>query len=127
MKSFAPAREPRGVAGNAEEAEPVGAARARAPRHHHDEVGRVAVRVATSGDVPHGSIVIRRQEGADGYAASFEHCELEKVARVTKDVPEEFMAGDNDVTPAFLDYVRPLVGELPVIGRLADHPVPRRL
>ena len=91
------------------------------------EVGRVAVRVATSGNVPHGSIVIRRQEGADGYAASFEHCELEKVARVTKDVPEEFMAGDNDVTPAFLDYVRPLVGELPVIGRLADHPVPRRL
>jgi hypothetical protein len=24
----------------------------------------------------------------------------------------------NDVTPAFLDYARPLVGPLPVIGRL---------
>ena len=30
------------------------------------------------------------------------------------------IAGDNDITPAFLDYARPLVGDLPRLGRLSD-------
>ena len=92
------------------------------------EVGHAAVRIAASGDVPHGSIVILRGEEDDGsYGPRYDWCPLEKVAGGTKVVPESYLAGSNDVAPAFLDYVRPLAGQLPPIGRLADHPVPRRL
>jgi 6-phosphofructokinase 1 len=87
------------------------------------EVGRTAVRVATAGDTPHGSIVIRRTgSGPDDYGAAFEVTELKSVAKETRDLPEEFLAGDNDVSQAFLDYARPLTGELPVLGRLSDFP-----
>ncbi len=86
------------------------------------EVGRTAVRVALSGDTPHGSIVIRREPGAE-YRSSVEWTALENVAKVTRDLDEEFLLGDNDVAPAFLDYVRPLVGTLPSAGRLSDFPL----
>ncbi len=86
------------------------------------EVGRTAVRVATSGDVPHGSIVITRTSN-DPYESKVECTALENVAKVTRDLDEGFLAGDNDVAPAFLEYVRPLVGSLPTIGRLSDFPV----
>jgi hypothetical protein len=88
-------------------------------------VGRTAVQVATSGEVPHGSIVIRRVPGAR-YAARFEVTELRNVAKETRDLDEGFLAGDNDIAPSFLDYVRPLVGALPAAGRLSDHPLERR-
>jgi ATP-dependent phosphofructokinase / diphosphate-dependent phosphofructokinase len=90
------------------------------------EVGRAAVRVATSDDVPHGSIIIRREGNGSDYRASYDWCPLEKVARETKEMPAEFLRGSNDVSPAFLDYARPLVGDLPPVGRLSDHPVPKR-
>ena len=87
------------------------------------EVGRTAVRVATAGDVPHGSIYIERLgEGAD-YRAAFRCTELKNVAKETRDMPEEFLLGDNDVSQAFLEYVRPLVGKMPRAARLSDHPV----
>jgi 6-phosphofructokinase len=89
------------------------------------EVGRAAVRIATLDEVPHGSVILRRDEGPE-YRISYDWCPLDKVARATKSMPAEFRDGTNGVTPAFLDYVRPLVGELPVHGRLSDHPVPRR-
>lgn len=89
------------------------------------EVGRAAVKIATSGEVPHGSVIIRREEGPE-YAVTYDWCPLEKVARHTKDMPAEFLSGSCHVSPAFLDYVRPLVGPLPTHGRLADHPVPKR-
>lgn len=88
------------------------------------EVGRTAVRVAASGEVPHGSIVITRKPGTT-YEAGFECTELANVAKVTRDLDEVFQNGDRDVAPAFLDYVRPLVGELPRTGRLSDFPVQR--
>ncbi|MEM7309880.1 MAG: 6-phosphofructokinase [Planctomycetota bacterium] len=87
------------------------------------EVGRTAVRVATSGERPHGSIVIERLgEGAD-YRAGFAATELKNVAKETRDLPEEFLAGDNDVSEAFLSYVRPLVGDMPQATRLSDFPL----
>jgi hypothetical protein len=45
------------------------------------------------------------------------------VAQKTRRMDDAMIAGDNDVTQAFLDYARPLVGALPVMGRLSDHPV----
>ena len=64
-----------------------------------------------------GSIVIRRVPGKR-YRASFACVPLEKVAKQTRSVPAEFIADSgNDVTAAFLDYARPLVGRLPVPGK----------
>jgi len=90
-------------------------------------VGRAAVRIAVSGEAPHGSIVIRREGAGGAYRPSYAWCPLEKVARVTRPMPEELLEGDHDVSSAFLDYARPLVGELPEVGRLADYPVPKRV
>jgi len=87
------------------------------------EVGRTAVRIATEGDAPHGSIVIVRQGEGAGYSARFERTELANVAKVTRDLDAGFLSGPNDVDPSFLDYVRPLVGALPEPARLSDYPV----
>jgi len=86
------------------------------------EVGRAAVREALGGR-PHGSIAIRRLgEGAD-YRAGFEAVELSAVAKVTRPLEPRYLAGDQGVTEAFGDYARPLVGPLPVRGRLSFRPV----
>ncbi len=87
------------------------------------EVGRTAVKIATAGEVPHGSIYIQRLGDGAEYSAGFDVTELANVAKETRDVPDEYIAGDNDVAPAFLDYVRPLVGEMPVAARLSDFPL----
>jgi 6-phosphofructokinase 1 len=86
------------------------------------EVGRTAVRVALSDEVPHGSIYIRRAE-SQPYTATFEVTALENVAKVTRDLDEGFLSGTNDIDPSFVDYVRPLVGDLFVPGRLSDFPI----
>jgi 6-phosphofructokinase 1 len=87
------------------------------------EVGRTAARLAVSGEVPHGSVVIERLGQGARYKAGFGHTELKNVAKETRSMPEEFLAGDNDVAPAFLEYVRPLVGVMPRAARLSDFPV----
>ena len=75
--------------------------------------------------MPHGSVVIRREGGPGAYRASYDVTALENVAQKTRTLGPEHLAGDHDVTPAFVDYVRPLVGELPELGRLSDFPAPR--
>ncbi len=90
------------------------------------EVGRTAVRVALKGDRPHGSIVILRDPGAR-YRARYDVTELKNVAKETRPMEQHFLRGDNDVSPEFLEYVRPLVGQLPVSARLSDLPVARKL
>ena len=62
------------------------------------------------------------RESDSPYSISYRATELSNVAKDTKHMPDEFIAGHSDVTPAFLDYVRPLVGELPNPGRLSDFP-----
>lgn len=85
-------------------------------------VGREAVRVALDGAVRHGSIVIRRISDQP-YAVRYECVELKLVARETRPMEPELIRGDNDVSPAFMDYVKPLVGELPTLARLSDLPL----
>jgi 6-phosphofructokinase 1 len=84
------------------------------------EVGRTAVRHATAGELHHGSIVIERTTTNGSYAARFGVTELKNVAKETRSLDPSMIAGDNDITPAFLDYARPLVGDLPRLGRLSD-------
>jgi len=85
-------------------------------------VGAAAVRAACGGDAD-GSIVIRRLPGGR-YRVRYERVPLRKVARDTRSMPASYINKEgNNVTRAFLDYARPLVGRLPRPGRLKAVPV----
>ncbi len=90
------------------------------------EVGRTALRIATDGTRPHGSIVILREPGS-GYRVRYDVTDLKNVAKDTRPMEARFLKGDNDIAPEFLEYARPLVGHLPVCARLSDHPVAKKL
>jgi 6-phosphofructokinase 1 len=86
-------------------------------------VGEMAVRFATGGQYDSGSTAIRRLPGP-AYQVAIERTELRNVAKETRHMPDEFIAaGGNDVTAAFLDYVRPIIGPLPKIGHLKRLPI----
>ena len=87
------------------------------------EVGRRAARAATTGEVPHGSVYIEADRSGGEYRASFEVTELANVAKHTRDLDDGYIRGDNDIEPAFVEYVRPLVGELASAARLSDFPL----
>ena len=93
---------------------PIDAAEAR-------EVGRAAVRAAVSGDHTSGSIAIRRVAGED-YRSEVFVTPLDTVAKHTKDLPEEFLDGDNGIAPAFRDYALPLTGGLQPMADLGMAP-----
>lgn len=79
--------------------------------------GEAAVRYACAGDTPSGSVALRRAEGK-AYKCETFLTHLETVAKETKSLDPRFLKGTNDIADAFLDYVRPLAGELPRMGRL---------
>ncbi len=79
-------------------------------------VGAFAAECALRGEQD-GSIVIRRVSSSP-YKSECALVKLEQVAAKTRHMPEEFIAGPGKVTPAFIDYLRPLVGTLPKFGRL---------
>lgn len=78
--------------------------------------GRKAAEVALLGDLD-GSVAIKRTS-SEPYESRFELVKLDAVAAKTRVMPAAFLNGDHDVTPAFIDYLRPLVGDLPTIERL---------
>lgn len=81
------------------------------------EVGQVAVEHATSKG-ENGSVAIRRLSSMP-YASECFITPLSSVAREATEMKDEYInAAGNDVTQAWIDYVAPLVGELPKIGRL---------
>lgn len=88
-------------------------------------VGEEAVHYAMKGDID-GSVALHRVgEGAD-YRVETILVKLAEVAKETKNLPDEFIApGGNDVTKAFLDYIRPLVGKLPRVASLTGVKVPK--
>jgi len=78
------------------------------------QVGVEAVKHAVREEC--GSIAIKRKPGKK-YQVYFECVPLKNVAKETRHVPPEFInEAGNDVTQAFLDYARPIVGDLPKIG-----------
>ncbi|MEL6798211.1 MAG: diphosphate--fructose-6-phosphate 1-phosphotransferase, partial [Planctomycetota bacterium] len=79
-------------------------------------VGQYAAEIAAKGDFD-GSISIVRLND-EPYEAGFRRVELSDVAAKTKHMPNEFIKGSNDVTEEFIDYCKPLVGELPTFARL---------
>jgi 6-phosphofructokinase 1 len=81
------------------------------------EVGEHAVNHAATTGEP-GSVAIRRLSNKP-YASECFVTPLSTVAKVATEMKDEFInASGNDVTQAWLDYVTPLVGELPKMGRL---------
>jgi 6-phosphofructokinase len=81
-------------------------------------VGEFAVATAVSGAHDSGSIALRRISAAP-YASECFVTPLETVAKHTRSFPREWITPEgNDVTAEWLAYVRPLVGELPIVGRL---------
>ncbi len=90
------------------------------------QVGTCGVRFAVK-DFADGSVAIKRKK-AKKYAVDFERVTLKSVAKETRHMPAAYINKEgNHITPAFLDYVKPLVGPLPEIGRLNDHPLPKSL
>lgn len=85
-------------------------------------VGALAVTTAMHGELS-GSIAIRRRPGKK-YQVYFERVPLQSVAKNTRRLPDEFInSAGNNVTAAFLNYARPLVGALPQVGRFKGIPV----
>ena len=89
-------------------------------------VGEMAVRHAVAGVTDR--MVTLERIAEEPYQCTTGLVELARVANVEKRLPDDFLSpSGNDVTPAFVDYVRPLLGgPLPPYVRLAKHPVPRR-
>lgn len=88
-------------------------------------VGQKAVQSAVAGKFPSGSIAIKRKPGKK-YSVYFERVELRQVSKETRHMPDNFINKDaNDVTKAFVDYAKPIVGKLPVIGRFKGVKVPK--
>ncbi len=81
------------------------------------EVGGYAVNHAATTGAP-GSVSIRRLSSKP-YASECFITPLSSVAKEATHMKDEYInAAGNDVTAAWMDYIAPLVGDLPVIGRL---------
>ncbi|MBX3358277.1 MAG: 6-phosphofructokinase [Phycisphaeraceae bacterium] len=80
------------------------------------DAAKFAVSCAMRGE-PSGSIAIVRLKNKP-YKAGYKRVELTDVAAKTRHMPKEFIEGSNNVTRAFLNYAKPLVGPLPVMTRL---------
>lgn len=76
-------------------------------------VGQEAVR--QSATAVEGSVAMRRVGGGE-YKIETHLTPLSTVARETKHMPAEYIKNGNDVTQAFIDYAKPLVGKLPTVG-----------
>ncbi|KKR98826.1 MAG: 6-phosphofructokinase [Candidatus Magasanikbacteria bacterium GW2011_GWC2_41_17] len=83
-------------------------------KHEAREVGEKAVQYSVWRDVD-GSVAIKR---AGDYAVCYELATLEQAAAKARSMPAEFIIGDNMVTSAFINYARPLVGEIGNVERL---------
>jgi 6-phosphofructokinase 1 len=88
-------------------------------------VGSAAVQLAVSGQS--GLMVALERQPGPTYACTTGTAPLDSVANAEKLLPDEYIDEQGcDVTSAFLDYARPLIGEpLSSLGRLARYPVPR--
>jgi len=75
--------------------------------------GVCAVKAALKGELSNGTIAIQRAKGRR-YAVDFVPVPIAAAAKYTRSVPKQFIASNgHDVTKAFIDYARPIVGELP--------------
>ena len=79
------------------------------------EVGEKAVQYSVWHNVD-GSVAIHR---TGDYSVDYFLTELGNVAKHTKHMPDDFLEGDADVSQAFKNYARPLIGTFPHYERIA--------
>ena len=73
------------------------------------EAGRVAANMAREGQTDR-MVTLLRADGTE-YRCSYGSCDLATIANYERKMPEGYLnANGNFVTPAFLDYARPLIG-----------------
>ncbi len=85
------------------------------------EAGRFAAGLALEGHAD-GSVALIRTSTpgpSESYQVECQRIELSEVAAKTKHMSDAFILGYNDVSRAFVDYCRPLVGELPTLATLS--------
>ena len=79
--------------------------------------GQAAVKAALKGTLSKGTIgIVRKSEKGKvkKYEVAFLPRPITDAAKYTRSVPKEYIAKNgHDVTPAFLAYAKPIVGELP--------------
>jgi 6-phosphofructokinase 1 len=81
-------------------------------------VGKIAVQHSGT-DQTEGSIAMRRLPGKEYRIETF-LTPLATVARETKHLDDSYISGTNDITDAFVQYVKPLVGDLPAVGSIDE-------
>ena len=75
--------------------------------------GQSAVKAALRGELSKGTIAIVRENGRK-YKVAFAPVPIANAAKYTRSVPKEYIAKNgHDVTPAFIAYAKPIVGDLP--------------
>ena len=75
--------------------------------------GRAAVKAALRGELTKGTIAIVRAKGRS-YKVSFVPAPIADAAKYARSVPKAFIARNgHDVTAKFVEYARPIVGDLP--------------
>jgi len=82
-------------------------------------VGQMAAKYSADPKNTEGSVAMRRVSNSP-YQIETHLTPLATVARETKHLDPSFIKDGNDITDAFKDYVRPLVGALPTVGSLAE-------
>ncbi len=82
-------------------------------------VGVKAVQLSADASIRECSVVMKR-ESSDPYKIELEYTSIKNVARDTKHLPAHFIEDGNNITQAFIDYARPLVGQLPVVGSFEE-------
>ncbi len=84
--------------------------------------GRKAVEHAAQGTT--GVMVAMRRAAGSEYRCEYTTAPLSEVAVHAKPMPDEYInAEGNFITEAFLDYLRPLIGEMPSYAQLAGVPI----
>jgi 6-phosphofructokinase len=82
------------------------------------QCGEKAVQSLLDEALQTGSICIKRVSDAP-YQASIEVVDLDKVANLTRHMPEEYYdKGSKTLTEAGIKYLKPLVGDLPVMEKI---------
>jgi 6-phosphofructokinase 1 len=81
-------------------------------------VGRHAATLAAEGDGGASITIVRTSSVPGDYRSAFGRADLSAVARHARHMPEDFSDDGNNISAAFYDYCIPLVGDLPVFGKL---------
>jgi ATP-dependent phosphofructokinase / diphosphate-dependent phosphofructokinase len=81
-------------------------------------VGRMAVKYSSQGEME-GSVAMKRNPG-HAYSIDTFLTPLATVAKETKHLEPSYISDGNNITEAFVQYVKPLVGELPKVGSLEE-------